>query len=419
MKIAKLLLRMASRNTFRNKRRTLLTMSILILGSSGLLIIGGFFTDLMDGFREVFIHGQTGHLQVNAKGFHERGVTDPYKYLMTDLAGVQRIVEQTPHVLFTVPHLSLSGIASSDKVTLGCLALGVDADRERRMGDFQTTQENTPAIQILEGQDLDGSKPDEVILGVGLLDSLGLKVGDHFSFVTSRPGGAMDGGSFLVRGSFTTFIKEFDDHAMKLNLSKAQAILGLPNQAQSLLVVLDQTDQTDGVLASLSSRIRDGKLPLEVIPWHQMADYYHQSRALLQKIYVVIQIILMVVFAFSISNTINMAILERTREFGTMLAIGSGRDKVFGLIMLEAAILGLLGAGAGLVVGSGLASLISSVGIELTPPQASHPYITHITLTPSLMIQTLVVASASAILGSLPPAIRVSRSKIVDALGFA
>jgi putative ABC transport system permease protein len=421
MTVMKLLARIAARNTFRNKRRTLLTLSILVLGGSGLIVIGGFFTDLMDGFREVFIHSQTGHLQVNARGYYRQGATDPFQFLIPDLARVQSEVETIPHVLFTAPRLSFSGMASSSAVTVGCMALGVDAKREQRMGGFQTNDQNVPSIRIVEGEDLDPREPDGVVLGMGLLASLGLKVGDSVGFVTTRPGGALDGAQFRVRGTFTTFIKEFDDRAMKMNLEKAQAILGTPNQAQSLLVVLDQTSRTDGVQETLLSRIRAnrGELKnLEVIPWHEMADYYHQSRALLDKIYATIQMVLLIVFVISIGNTINMAILERTREFGTMLAIGSGRVTVFGLILMEAFFLGLLGAGLGLLAGSGAAAVLSAVGIELTPPQAAQVYVTRVTVTPPLLLQALLVALLSAVFAAVLPAYRICRTRIVESLGY-
>lgn len=421
MKIIRLLARVAARNTLRNKRRTLLTMSILVLGSSGLIVIGGFFTDLMDGFREVFIHSQTGHLQVNARGYYRLGATDPFQFLIPDLSRVQEELETIPHVLFTAPRLAFSGMASSSAVTVGCMALGVDAEREQWMGGFQTNKQNVPSIRIVEGEDLDPEEPDGVVLGAGLLASLGLKVGDPVGFVTTRPGGALDGAQFRVRGTFTTFIKEFDDRAMKLNLKKAQAILGTPNQAQSLLVVLDGTDQTDTVKEALLSQIRrerGGLKNLEVIPWYEMADYYHQSKALLNKIYATIQLILVIVLVVSIGNTVNMAILERTREFGTMLAIGSGRESVFALILMEAFFLGLLGAGLGLLAGTGAAAILSAVGIEMTPPQAAQVYVTRVTVTPTLLLQAFLVAMLSAVIAAVSPAYRICRARIVESLGY-
>ncbi|HSA59473.1 MAG TPA: FtsX-like permease family protein [bacterium] len=421
MKIILLLTRIAARNTLRNKRRTLLTMSILALGSSGLIVIGGFFTDLMDGFREVFIHSQTGHLQVNARGYDRLGATDPFQFLIPDLPRVQGEVEKTPHVLFTAPRLSFSGMASSSSVTVGCMALGVDAQREQWMGGFRTNGQNMPSIRIVEGADLDPAEPDGVVLGTGLLASLGLKVGDSVGFVTTRPGGALDGAQFRVRGTFTTFIKDFDDRAMKLNLGKAQAILGTPNQAQSLLVVLDRTAQTDHVKAALLSRIgiEGGHLKdLEIIPWYEMADYYRQSKSLLNKIYETIQLILLIVFVISIGNTVNMAILERTREFGTMLAIGGGRETVFALILMEGFFLGLLGAGLGLLVGTGAAAILSAVGIEMTPPQAAQVYVTRVAVTPPLLLQAFLVAMLSAVIAAVSPAYRICRTRIVESLGY-
>ena len=418
MKIFKRLFLIAWRNIFRNKRRSLLTLSILIMGSTGLILIGGFFDDMIEGFGEVFIHSQTGHIQVNAAGYQKKGVSSPFKYLMTDLARLQTLIESQPGVRYTVPRLKFQGMASSDETSIAVVALGVDPAREHLMGSFQTSRENLPSINIMEGKDLDPSDPYGALLGKGLMEALNLKVGDSMNFITTREAGALDGAVYHVRGVFQTFIKDFDERAMKVNLAGAQKLLAVPDQVHSLLVILDDTRKTKPVNTALEKRFSDKGLPLETFTWEEQGEYYRQSKALLRQIYVTIQLIITVIFFFSIANTINMALFERVREFGTMMALGNSRAVIFSMIFLEAALLGLVGSSLGLLAGSGLARIVSIFGIPMRPPQAASDYFCKIALSAPLLIETFFISFVSALLSSILPGWRASRFRIVQALGY-
>ncbi|MBZ0090381.1 MAG: FtsX-like permease family protein, partial [Thermoanaerobaculia bacterium] len=130
-------------------------------------------------------------------------------------------------------------------------------------------------------------------------------------------------------------------------------------------------------------------------------------------------LIICVIFVFSIANTINMALFERIREFGTMMAIGNGRATIFMTIFLEAAILGALGPLLGMAMGVGLAHVISAIGIEVPPPpQSSTGYFAMITVNRELIFQTFALSMLATVISSILPAYRASRFRIVHALGY-
>lgn len=419
MRITKRLLQISWRNVFRNKRRSVLTLLILILGSTGLIVVGGFFQNLMDGLRDEFIHSQTGHLQINVAGYYEKGASSPFDYLMKDVTRVQQEIEVHPHVLYTVPRLKLGGMVSTDQTSVAVLALGVDPIREQRMGSLKVQNALASAVHISEGQDLDPSDPYGAVLGKGLMNALGLKIGDPVNFITTRQAGAIDGATYHVRGAFETIMKEFDDRAMKINLETAQKLLDAPNRVHSLLVILDETELTETVKAGLTANFKAKNLNLESISWETQAQFYRQGRDLLNKIYSTIQFIISVIFLFSIANTVNMAVLERMREYGTMMAIGNGRGIVFSMIVFETMSLGLLGSLLGLLIGSGVSEIVSSIGIQMPPPpQGTNPYIAMITLSPRLLLQTFSISLISTSLSSIAPAYRASHFPIAKALGY-
>lgn len=415
----KRLLQISWRNVFRNKRRSFLTLMILVLGCTGLILVGGFFQNLMEGYREQFIHSQTGHLQVNRAGYFKMGASAPLDYLMPDAEAVRRQVEAFPGVDYTVPRLKFGGMASTENASVAVLAIGTDAAAERKMGNAKAGNVAHSSTRIVAGQDLDPSDGDGVLLGKGLAEALNVKVGDRLTFLTTRRAGAIDGSEMQVRGVFETIAKDFDDRAMKLNLAAAQKLLDAPDQVHSFLVLLKATSLTAATQEAFRSRFLRDKANLEVLSWEEQGLFYRQSKEMLLRIYSVIQLIICVIFVFSIANTLNMALFERIREFGTMMAIGNGRPTIFMTIFLEASILGALGSALGLAAGVGLAYLISAIGIEMPPPpQSSSGYFAMISLTPRLIGDTLAISLSACLFSALWPAFRATRFRIVHALGY-
>lgn len=415
------LLQISWRNVFRNKRRTILTMMILILGSTGLITVGGFFGSMQDRLRETVIHSSYGHLQVSTLGYFDKGLINPHDYLMHNFEEHRRRIEAMPHVLYTVPRIKFGGMLSTDKNSLSVIAYGVDPAKEQRMSDHRYVSAKHPTVRIVEGQDLDLADPYGITLGVTLMKALGLKVGDSVSFITTRDGGAIDGADFRIRGVFETVLRDVGDRLIKMNLSTAENILAIPDQVHSLLVILDETTHTNVVKTELESHFRHTRAPLEVKTWLEQGTYYQQSKALMDRIYFVMEAILSIIFIFSISNTISMALLERIREYGTMMAMGNARGTIFEMIFLETTLLGLIGGLLGLIVAIGVSKLISTIGIEMPPLPSmttAGAYVADILVSPRLLIQTFLITFVATLVSSIIPGYRASHLNIVHALGY-
>jgi putative ABC transport system permease protein len=251
------------------------------------------------------------------------------------------------------------------------------------------------------------------------MNALKLNPGQEFSLITTREGGAIDGASYAVRGAFETVFKDFDDRAAKISLKSAQQLLGIPDKVHTLLVILDNTENSEKVRDSLTRLFQQEKLDLEIFSWSEVDRFYESSRQLLDKIYTTVFLIIGVVFFFSIANTINMSLLERTREFGTMMALGNTRLLIGLTVVSEASILGLIGATLGIAFGAGFAMIVSSIGIEMPPPpQATSGYYAMISLNPPLLTKVFLMAFISTALASFTPAYRVCHQRIVQALEY-
>jgi putative ABC transport system permease protein len=180
---------------------------------------------------------------------------------------------------------------------------------------------------------------------------------------------------------------------------------------------LDKTENTDQVSAELSPRLLGLPQKLVLKKWIDLATYYKQVRSLFSMIFIFLGVIVFFMVLMSSVNTLLMTMFERTREIGTMLAMGTPRAWIVLLFMVEATLIGILGAIVGLVAGNMLGILLNHSGIHLPPPPGNTvPMSFKVLHVPSLMIGSSLLVIVSLALASILPAIRASRLQIAEAL---
>lgn len=183
----------------------------------------------------------------------------------------------------------------------------------------------------------------------------------------------------------------------------------------ALVVSLDDSLVTNDILAAINKKIAAESY--EVKPWYELADFYEKTVALYRRQFGALQAIILVMLVLSVASTVNMAVYERTGEFGTMLAIGQRRSQVFKLVVLEYTLLGVIGGVIGLVIGGGIAAAISGVGITMPPPPGSNAeYTASIRLVPWVMGVALLIGALASALAAVLPGRRAARLPVVDAL---
>lgn len=421
MAIIKELLYISWKNVFRNKRRSALTLLILVLGSTGIILIGGYFDNLIDRLRESFIWSQSGHIEINKMGFLEKGASDPFNYLIPNQEKLITEVEGSENVQFTAPQLILEGMLTTEKNNISVMVLGVDPAKEMRL--LKTSfRDQTPYTRILQGDPLSSKDPNGILIATELSQALDLKIGDLVTFLTTREGGGIEGAEFNIRGIYQAGLKSVGERLIKVPLATAQDILGTPKTIHKLIVYLDRTSNTPIVLQKLSDKLKNNATPLSLVPWYQQGKVYHQTKSFLLRIYHVVQVIISIVFFFSIANTINMALFERMREYGTMMALGNPRWTIQGVIFLEACFLGLMGGVLGIVLGGGIGEIVSSIGIPMPdPPLTTVGYggmLVQIQPNFLILLESFMIAFFATLLSSLIPAYRASHYSIVKALGY-
>ena len=400
---------LALRNLFRNRRRTLMTLLMVGGGVAGLLLAGGYFAFMTRGLREDTIRNGLGHLQIFTTEHFRR---DEIRVLDTGIENWPEVaarVRTAPHVRGVAPRIEFYGMVSNGQKSSIFMGSAVDPRAERSLG-FETF--------LTSGKDLDGDQGSDVeaLVGAGLAKSMNVKVGDGLTLFAVTSDGALNGVDVRVSGIVESGVAEMDARYLRISLPSAQRLLQ-SDRITNLVVGLDDTANTDAVYGELGPRLSGLPQQMTVKKWIDLATYYKQVRNLFNGIFLFMGIIVFFMVLMSSVNTLLMAMFERTREIGTMLAMGTPRAWIIFLLMAEAALLGVFGAAAGLVIGNLLGALLNASGLHLPPPPGYTVSILFRVLhVPALMISSSILVVISLALASIIPAVRASRLKIVEAL---
>ena len=396
---------LATHNIGRNKGRSGLSLAAIACGVLGLIVSGGFVHDLIFQLGEAVIHSQSGHIQIAKSGYFDVGSRFPANYLLEG-AQVRRVrAEDFRHVNLVAERLAFSGLLNNGRSSYPIVGEGVEPAREAKIGTYMLLQ---------DGRQLSSKEPYGVLLGAGVARAMNLRPGSAVSLVAPTVDGAMNTVDLHVVGTFQTYSKDYDDRVVRVSLSTAQELLNTQG-VNVLALLLDDTRQTARVARELRSRVEP--LGLEVKTWDQLNDFYWKTVALYDRQFGVLRLVVLVMVMLAVTGAINMSVLERTGEFGTMKALGNSRWDVVRLVVLEAGLMGLLGALIGVALGVGVGWLVSKIGIPMPPPPNSNlGYLAHIRLVPSVLAGAFLVGAIATVLASLPAAFRVSRLAIIEAL---
>jgi putative ABC transport system permease protein len=394
--------RLALRNIFRNRRRSAITLAVIVCGSIGLILFGGYKAVTFRGLRESTIRGRLGHLQLFGKG-HGANEQKPLEHALENVAALRQEIERDPRVESTAAQITLMGLVSNGDKSETFIATAVEPGKDRNMR----------GQRLVSGTALPDNEPDAVLLGKGLANAMNVKSGAYVTLMTPTVTGSLNAMDVRVAGIIETGVKEFDERAVKMPLAGAQQLLQT-TKVEKLLVFLRDTETTAAVRADIERR----KLPVEIKSWSELASFYHQVVLLYNGIFGFLGLIVFGVVVFSVANTIVMSIFERTREIGTLMAIGTTRAGVWRMFFLEGLLTGVVGGLLGLAVGALLAVLINRGNVMLPPPPGyTVGYRLQILLQPSVLTTAFLISVVTATLSSIVPALKASRLKIVDALG--
>ena len=398
------MLKIAFRNILRQRVRAGLTLVAIALGVASLVVSGGFVEDLLDQLREATIRSQLGHLQVYKAGRFAGGGQRPYDFLIERPQPALDAVAKLPGVVAYARRLGFSGLISNGRNELPIVGEGLEPGPEASIAS---------ALSMIAGRQLNPKDRFAVIVGEGVAVAMKLRIGDRVNLLLSTTGGATNTLDFEVVGIFRSLSKEFDARAVRVPLAAAQELADT-TAISAVVVLLSQTHLTEAARADLAKRLPG---EFEVRSWQELADFYNSTAALYQRQFGFLQAIIVVMVVLGVANTVNMTLHERTPEYGIIRALGRTGRYVFGLAVVEAAVLGLLGAVLGVTAGVAIALALSAIGIPMPPPPNSESAFTAaIRVVPAVLGAAFALGWIATIVAALLPARHLSRIPVVEAL---
>ncbi|HED01155.1 MAG TPA: ABC transporter permease [Proteobacteria bacterium] len=353
MKTAWILMKMASRNLWRNVRRTLITMVAIGLGLALAMISIG----LGDGGHEQMIESGVrmgaGHITVQPLGYQKNPSNDK---IITDDALIMEALKDIPHVREVSSRIVGKGLISSAANSSGIAFRAVDPGKAR--------DKSLLAPHLISGDYLAVGEAGSILIGEGLAQKLKVSVGKKVVLMGQDASREVSSALFRVKGIYKTGVSDLDGYFCLISLKGARQFLGLEQGITQVAVYLDSQFEVEKALPILRSRL--GSLPVEVLPWQEvMPDLLRFVQLDDAGNYLFLGIILVIV-ALGILNTILMSVLERTREFGMMLALGLSPHFLFLMIIFETTLLALLSMVLGGGLGFGGHHYFATVGLDLT-----------------------------------------------------
>lgn len=445
-----------------------MTLTAMALGLITVLLFGGYVKDVRYGLQTDFVQ-LSGHLQVQHKDYHLLGSGNPAAY---GIERYQRIVDLVkadpvlgPMVVVVTPTLQFGGIAghAAAGVSRTVYVDGVVVEDQNRMREW-----NDYAFPTLTHRlSLSGTAADSVVIGTGVARVLQLcsqlKVPDcptqapqaqaaasdalpddiaalaqpsganptaaqrhpRIEILAATARGAPNVAAVNVLSAEYQGIKELDDVYVGMHLAQAQKLVygAAPPRVTAIALQLAHTAQMPQAQARLDELLRTTLKdePLHVLDFETLNPFYGQAISMFAAMFGFIAVLIGAIVLFTVSNTMGMAVVERTGEIGTLRAIGLRRGAIRTMFVTEGLVLGCFGAVLGIAVAAVLAWAINAIGLTWLPPGRIEPIPLAVRVAGEygMLLGGAGVLVVVAALSAIVPAARAARMNIVDALRHA
>ncbi|MCO7224334.1 FtsX-like permease family protein [Pleionea sp. CnH1-48] len=353
-------IKLAWYNILRNRRRSLFTILITVVATLVLLASGGFGLYMYQGLEEESAR-DTGNLIITRTGYFETEEDYPLQHGLSGFKEIQQHYLKDEQVKAVLPNVDFQGLISNGEKTAIFMGKGVEH------GEFLA---KGPFINFIEGHalsaEVEASADPEILLGKGLAKNLKVSVGDIVTLLSTTTDNVMNAMDFKVKGVFSTGIPELEKRMIYTDLNSAQILLD-SDRVSSIAIHLFDIDNTSAKLDEVQSQYSE----LEVTPWWERAFYYRDVKNLFDLIFALLGIVISLIVFLAISNTMGMTIMERTREIGTLAAMGTYRYEITRNFTLEGLMIGLIGTVTGIALTLALIGFLNVANIEMPPPPGS------------------------------------------------
>ena len=346
-----MLLKIAWRNIWRNKRRSLIVLSSVVVGVIAAILVDGLSNGMLEQMLFNQINSNVSHIQIHKKGFHDNKTVQNY---IPDYPKAVQAVKNNPSVKYYSERVITFGLLSSASNSSGVYINGINPGQEQNVTDISKS--------IVEGSYLKGEGRD-IVIGKSLAEKLGVGIGDKVVAMSNTPDGSVGSDVFRVKGIYETFSSEFDRINIYIPIGKAQQMLDIGDNVHEIAIVTTDYEQAGKVRNEIASKLDGGYEVLSYIDLLPMLilqmDFYKETM-------IIFNLIIGLALIFGIINVMLMSVLERIREFGVLMSIGMKNSKLFTMIVTESFIVGLIGTVLGIGLGLLIQWPLSNTGLNLS-----------------------------------------------------
>lgn len=398
---------LALRNIWRNRRRTLLTLSAMVISSALLILCLGIFSGMLKDMLASATEQYFGHLVISAQGYQD----DRDMFTTFGNENDLDFLQQSQVVGFS-PRMRSFGLLSFQNNSSPVEMLGMRPEQEQTVTNLQ---EHLMAGTYLASADSNGA-----VLGAGLARRLGVVPGDSLVYVTQAADGSIGNDLLEVRGVFSTGDQGHDNALVLVPLLWLQQLLVLPGQLHEISVRVDQPMQAAAFAGQLRKQLPE---TLAVLDWGEMLPEMREVVASYDVSRLIIVTILYIATGLGILNTFFMSVLERTREFGVLMAIGMRPSQIRLMVLLETLAMGVLALVCGVILGLLLTLYMARVGVDLSDSLTPITYAggtilprLHAVLEPGNILLPAIILLLVCLLAGFLPANRAARMQPVVAI---
>ncbi len=397
--------RVPLRNLSRNFRRTALSLAIIGLGTALTFIVLGFVYSSIDIIQDSLLR-RYGNLQIARTEVWNDATNELISPVADDVvSSVEVSLDDIPEVEEYSSQLSFTALLVANRSSNPVKVIAIEPGKEViSYGD-----------SIVRGENLKKGKTDSALVGQALAERLGVKVGDRIRLIVETGEGERNSGAVDINGIYTAQSEEVEGRQIYLPIAYGQDLVG-KSAVGRIAVKLKNREASERVARQLENQFESASLSLETRTWKELSSFYEMLSSFFGLIFGFLVVVVSVLVFFIVLQVLTMSFLERSREVGTVRALGTLRGEVFRMFVVESIALGAAGAVLGLALGSVAAVAFNAVGINWTPPGSVEPVVLTVVMGWSNIWPAALISLAATVISSFYPAFRMSREDIVDSL---
>jgi putative ABC transport system permease protein len=401
-----MIIKIAWRNIWRNKTRSFTVMGSVVIGVTSIIFLIAFSGGFINSFVQSSIETELSHLQIHHPKFQEE---EEAQYVLTKASSLLEKIQVLPAVKAAGSRSLYNGMLANANGSRGVLIKGVDPLTEAMLTHLDR--------KIQDGKYLKDQRRNPVLIGEKLAEKLKLKVRSKIILTIQDASGELTSAAFKVCGIYNTGNALLDEQQLFVRQSDIDRLLDSEDQLHEVAVILHDIEQLD-TTKQLLQTIANAQL---VETYREISPQVNLYETQMQTINSIVIMIVMLALIFGIINTMLMAVLERTKELGVLMAIGMKRKEIFSMIVTETVLIGLIAMPIGLLIATGLVLYYSKTGIDLSAySQGMSEFGLQDKIYPTLdltaCLQVSFAVIITSILGAIYPAIKATSLKPVEAI---